>query len=804
MKISFKWLCEIVDGLSDIAPADLAHRLTMAGLEVEDILDQRLKWQGIVVGEVLKKDKHPNADKLSLCEVSDGQKSYQVVCGAPNVAAGQKFPFATLGTVMPDGLKIAPVKLRGLESHGMLCSAKELQLSESSQGLLVLPHELVTGKPLAAALGFDDVILTVNVTPNRGDALSHWGVARDVAALTGLSVRFDQILPGESIGKIPNDLKPTFASDLKVRVEAPLACPRYTASRISGVKTGESPQWLKSRLEAVGVRSINTVVDATNYVMMLTGQPVHAFDARFIKDQTLVVRSLAQPLSFKTLDEDEQKLLPNDLVIADSQNVLALAGIMGGLSSGVLPDTTDLVLEVAFFDPDQIRKTSRRLGLQTESSYRFARFVNPESVLQIHKILQQLIVALVGGEVSEIVDVYPKPFQPVSVLLQQTEWERILGISIERSVVQKTLERLSLSVVPHADGFFVTIPVGRSDLTRAIDLIEEIGRIQGLDQIPAEMPRFALRTPEQSAIYQCDEKIKSWLCAQGFYETIHLSFGDAAFFKDVLSADAAPMVSLKNPISEDLSLMRPTLMAHLLTCYKKNRLGREAGLKLFELRKTYHQSAEGYQESYRLCGVYGGNPHGRNRFGLSHNLDFYYGKGLLEELFATVATPLENNPHTQNPLYHPAQFLSWQHKGLLRAAVGAVHPEILQKHKVRDKVYAFEIDMDWLALNINTTKARFQPLSPFPSVYRDLALIVDEGLSYQKILDVLQQHKPNELSQVRLFDCYKGDNLPQGKVSFAFSLVYEAKSESLTDESVNALHFALVDTLRQKLGVELR
>lgn len=799
MKISYKWLSEILNGLDKVSAEDLAHKLTMSGLEIEEILDQKAKYKNIVVGEVLKKEPHPDADKLNVCEVSDGTEVFQVVCGAKNVAAGSKFPFARLGTVMPNGLEIKPIKLRGVQSSGMLCSASELELSEESEGLLVLDLKLKTGTEISEALGLDDVLLEVNVTPNRGDALSHWGIAKDVAALTGLKPDFEKIYPkgvGQNFETSDSKNDPL---NIQVSVEDQQGCARYSASSVTGVKVGPSPAWLQTRLQAVGLRSINNVVDATNYTMMLTGHPVHAFDARQIQDNHLRVYALNRDEKFKTLDEIERELKVGDLVIADAKNPVALAGIMGGMNSSVQDDTKDLILEVAFFDPNLIRKTSRRLGLQTDSSYRFSRFVNPDSVLLAHQILQDLIVKLAGGEKGKIHDVYPEPFQSQVITLTESELVRILGIEIPREQVQKSLESLSFQVKPIDEGFEVTVPIGRSDVTRPIDLIEEVARIYGLNKIPEEMPRLLLRVPTESPVYQCDREVKEFFLARGFTETIHLSFSDEKSFQKVLADNDANWVKLQNPISEDLSVMRPSLLPHLLACYKKNHLNSETGLKFFELRKVYSKG----RETYQFMALFGGNPHGRNRFGLKRELDVFYAKGLLETLMKQANVRLQFDIFEESP-FHPGQAFVYRDQNQNVMKAGAVHPQILQKLKIKEKLFAIEIDFDWLTQNYKTSFSKFKSLSSFPPVYRDLAIVADQKLSYGDIVSEIAKQKPVELKDVHLFDLFEGESIGAGKKSYTFSMVYESKDENLTDEKVNELHFGLVDKLKTKLNISLR
>ena len=455
--------------------------------------------------------------------------------------AGQKYPFATLGTVMLNGLEIKPIKLRGVLSQGMLCSAKELAFSEESEGLFTLPLDFRTGQAFAKAFGLDDVIFEIKSTPNRGDTLSHWGIARELSALFGLRSESSKFFSKRKVKKKQGDLK--------IELKDAKACPRYTASQIFGVTVGESPVWLTKRLELSGVRSINNIVEGRNYIMLLTGHPVHAFDANDIQGRKIIIETLSSSKTFRTLDSVERKLLVGDLVISDTKSPAALAGIMGGENSEVKFHTKDLILEVAHFHPDSIRRTARRLGIQSESSYRFERFVNPDSVLQAHEFLQDLILTIAGGEPSEIQDKYPKVYKPQKISLPEKEIKRILGVDLNKSTVTKILTALSCRVKSKKGGYEVVVPVFRSDLTRPIDLIEELARLHGLGQIPAEMPSLALRLPTENRSSEIAKEVKEIFASFGFYETVHYSFGEEKDFQKILSGSETPFLKLVNPIS---------------------------------------------------------------------------------------------------------------------------------------------------------------------------------------------------------------------------------------------------------------
>lgn len=801
MKISYQWLCELLPGLEKISATKIAERLTFSGLEVEGIEDLSHKYKGIVVGEVIQKEAHPKADKLSLCQVSSGDQVYQVVCGAKNVEAGKKFPFATLGTVMPAGLEIQPIQLRGIDSHGMLCSASELELSAENDGLMVLESDLKTGQSLAEALNLQDVIFDINITPNRGDALSHWGVARDVSALTGLKIDFSKTVPQD----VPLSTASNFEKgNLKVQIHGEEACGRFSGSQIFGVAVKNSPQWLAARLESLGIRSINNVVDATNYVMLLTGHPVHAYDERDIKGGEIHVRTIQEATSFQTLDETKQKLQKGDLVICDQTEPVGLAGIMGGANSEIKPDTQNIILEVAYFNPDAIRKTSRRLGLQTDSAYRFARFVNPQTVVDAHQILRDLILSLAGGKATEIVDIQPQEFSTLTIKLPRLEITRILGIQVDDEAVLKILNGLGCQTSIQGDGYQVEPPVARSDLTRSIDLVEEVARLYGLEKIPATLPQMTVRCAQEGKGSQWDHRIKDYFVQKGFLETIHYSFGEQDFFEKVLRPESTEhWISLQNPISEDLKVMRPSLLPSLLQCYLKNRRQVDHGLRFFELRNVYRKTKNQIQERPVLAGLYSGNPWGRNRFDHHRSSDFFDGKGWLLDLFRMGRLKVSETVYENWP-FHPGQSLSFQFEGQDIARLGALHPSLLQENKIKESVYYFEACYQTLSTHFQKAPQTFSAVSSLPAVYRDLALIAPLDLSYEKIQEIMKKEGPEELVRIQLFDLYQGDKLPAGKKSLGFSMVYQPASESLTDEQVNEMHFALVETLKTQLGVELR
>lgn len=644
-------------------------------------------------------------------------------------------------------------------------------------------------------------IFEVNVTPNRGDVLGHMGLAIEIGALTGLALNEAGGIPKSFAKKFAATAVGTEKTGVSVHNLEPKACPRYSSSTISGVSVGPSPAWLSQRLEALGIRSLNTIVDATNYVMLLTGNPVHAFDLEKLSGHALVVRAAEVGARFRTLDGLERELVRGDLLIADGNQAVALAGVMGGENSEVSPTTKALALEVAAFDPDIVRKTAKRLGIKTESSYRFERFVDPSRVRAAHEWLQRLIVAIAGGQASVIFDNYPAPAPVRTIDFPISEVSRLLGIVISQIQVTEILTRLGCQVELSHGRLCVSVPGNRPDLTRPADLVEEVARLYGLDKIPAVMPVLPVHVPFESKVSALESTLKDFFIDHGFVETLHYSFGDPVWFESVLRhGEDNQWVSLKNPLSEDFSVMRPSLLPHLLATYLKNRPLSRKGIRLFESRSVFSQSGE----TRVLAGLMAGNPLGKNRFGLTHDDDFYDVKSLIDKFFMKAGLQPRLTVLSDWP-FHPTQSATYHVGDALFAKVGVLHPELLLEHKVRDRVLYFEIAIETFAEAFGQNKKAFVPVNPLPPVYRDLALLVPAQLSHQDILEAIHAAKPKQLKRVELFDLYQGANLEEGKKSLAYAFVYEpSDGEAMTDDEVNRLHFDLVETLSQKLGVTIR
>ncbi len=580
MKVSLNWLKDYVN-LEDIPVDEITSRLTMIGLEVEDSVNQGEMYKDFIVASVKEKKKHPNADKLSVCIVWTGEKELQVVCGAPNVEQGQKVVFAPIGTVIPNGnFVINKAKIRGMESYGMICSESELELSDDHTGIIILDPSLKEGTPVTKAMGLDDVIMEIAITPNRPDALSHIGIARDLAAAFNRDLRIPRVdLSNKTAGK-----KNTAAVEIKDTIN----CPRYTGIVISNIKVGESPAWLKQRLTNVGMRPINNIVDITNYVMLETGQPLHAFDLARLTGKKIIVQSTSGVTEFTTLDSKLRKLPAGTLMICDAERNVAVAGVMGGENSEVDQPTKNLLLESAYFNTSSIRRTSRLLGLSTEASYRFERGTDPAGTLFAGFRAAVMIAELAGGEVSEVIDVYPSPKPKLKITLRLNRITKVLGYDIAAGQVKQILSALGLTILSESNsGIVLEVPEYRPDLEREIDLIEEISRIYGYDNIPV-VPKISVTLGEKTDQSAFVDKAKNTAVALGLYEMINNPLQ-----KEKTASLVGTKIPLKNPLSQDMAYLRTSLIPGALEIVAANINIGERDLKLFEIGNIFNQTKEG-------------------------------------------------------------------------------------------------------------------------------------------------------------------------------------------------------------------
>ncbi|HSM92432.1 MAG TPA: phenylalanine--tRNA ligase subunit beta [Anaeromyxobacteraceae bacterium] len=806
MRISLKWLSEYVDLP---APEELARQLTAVGLEVEGIERTGQGLEGVVAARILSSEKHGNAEKLSVTKVDAGTgEPLQIVCGAKNYAVGDVVPLATVGTTLPGGTKIEKAKLRGVESFGMLCSARELGLATDASGLLILPREVKPGTPIAEALQLADVFLEINVTPNRPDALSHVGIAREVAAILGKPVR----LPAPRLG----EAGPRAEELVKVRIEAPEKCPRYAARVVEGVTIGPSPLWLQRRLEGCGVRSISNVVDATNFVLLELGHPLHAFDLDEVEGQQIVVRTARPGERITTLDGKERALEGEDLLIADVKQGSALAGVMGGGVSEISQGTTRVLLESAYFQPGTIRRTSRRQGLKSEASYRFERGADPGMVIPALDRCAALIAELSGGTVRPgIVDVHPRPPKPAEVRLRWRRPAEVLGMEIPRADVERILVGLGFAEkAADAEGATFVVPSWRVDVSIEEDLVEEVVRTKGYHAIPETLPRTAIDTPVEAPEQQAIARVRDALEAAGFAEAVNFSFVAERelepFAYQVVTGDGSGRalgVALKNPISADLSVMRTSLVPSLLKNLVHNRRQRIEDVRLYEIASIYHPhhdpkdrpTAESIEVAAVLCGR--GSPVGWATGG-SGPVDFYDAKaaaqGALEAL-GVQARWVAGGDSWMHPRAS-ARLLAADGEDAL-GVVGELHPRVAAAFDLPRGVFAVRLSLEALLRRARVVP-QYRAIPRLPAVLRDLAVVVAEEIAAAAVEAVVREEPL--VDGVTLFDVYRGAPLPAGKKNLALAISYRAADRTLTDAEADGAHAKIVARLTEKVGAELR
>ena len=798
MNVTLNWLKNYID--FEFSPSELADRLTMLGIEVEVIKQLGAELEGVVVGGVTAIRPHPNADKLVLCQVDIGETAeLQIVCGAPNVREGMLAPVATIGATLPIGLTIKRAKLRGEESHGMLCSEKELGLSEDAAGLMELPADIPLGTSFSAALGLDDVVFELEITPNRPDCLSMIGVAREIRAETGNALKLPQVNFNES----ETDIREMTS----VTIEAPDLCPRYAARVIQGVKVGQSPEWLQQRLESVSVGVINNIVDITNFVLMEYGQPLHAFDYHKLIENRIVVRRAAAGENITTLDEIARELTPDMLVIADAEKPVALAGIMGGYDSEITETTADVLLESAYFNPSNVRATAKALGVSTEASYRFERGADPGIVPAALDRAAQLIAELAGGTICKgIVDVYPGQQPLRRILLRPERVNFILGTALEATEMVQILSHLDFDVKANgAEDYEVIVPTFRSDITREIDLIEEIARVHGYDNIPTTLPKGDIPVPAPNPRTEVRKRIKHFLLAAGMMEAINYSFCDPNCFDKIRFTVDDPRreaLKLQNPLSPEMSVLRTTLLPRLLENAQHNRNHQIDTIALFEIGNVFIGNGE-QKEPERVAGVLAGQIGEGVYSDPYRSPDFYDIKGLVERILEVCGIVDYTLQKTDTPTFHPGRNAEILLGDRQIGTFGEAHPEVLENYDLPYKAYLFEFDMEVL-VDAAIFAKRFEPIPIYPTVERDLAIVVDKELLSDMPTELIYATGGELVKSVRLFDVYEGEQVPEGKKSLAYAITYHSATETLTDKAVNTLHDKVVKHLNQKLGAELR
>jgi phenylalanyl-tRNA synthetase beta chain len=803
MRVPCSWLAEFVTWSG--SPAALGERLTLAGLKVEAIDEVGRVDRRIVVGRLVAVEPHPDAERLHVCRVDVGKAAHvTVVSGAPGLAPGQVVPVALAGARLADGRETAAVEVRGMASAGVLCSEAEIGLGDDASQVLRLADDAAPGAPLADLPGIVDTVLDAEVTPNRGDWLSVLGVAREVAAVSGARLRHPRPRPREAGSAAKGEVR--------VRVEAPQLCPRYCARLVRGVRVGPSPLWLRLRLHRAGMRSVNNVVDATNYVMLERGQPLHAFDAERLAKGGIIVRRGRAGEAFRTLDGVDRALDGEDLVIADADGPIALAGVMGGERAEVTSGTRVLLLESAFFAPSSVRRTSRRLGLPSQAAYRFERRVDPAMVPEALDAVAALIARLAGGRVAPgIVEDAPglERLAPPAIRLRTRRAISLLGSALSRGEVARRLRALGAVCRTEGDALLVTPPSWRGDLQLEEDLIEEVARIGGYDHIPVSLPEVPLVSGEETPARHLARRVRELLVADGLVEMVTLSFTDADSNRQVpgfVGRTLQPL-AVRNPLSSETGELRRSPLAGLLRAVRTNVARGAAFVGAFELGKGYGVDPQGARREPRAVAavLHGSWPaSGTERSGPA--IDFADVKGVCANLLAGLGIEpgrVRWEPAGEVPFLHPGKAASVGIDGTVVGVAGALHPEMAQACDLAGEVWLAELDFTELAAYV-PRRVSLTPLPRFPAVTRDLAVVVDEAFQAGQIVEEVRALEEPQIESVRLFDCYRGAPIPAGKKSLAYTIAYRAPERTLRDDEVNVLHGRVLERLTSRFAIEVR
>ena len=820
MEISYKWLKEYVD--FDLTPQETADALTSCGLEVDALEEvQTIKGglKGLFVGKVLTCEMHPNSDHLHITTVDLGKgEPQQIVCGAPNVAAGQKVIVADLGCVLYDGDKefvIKKSKLRGVESNGMICAEDEIGVGESHDGIIVLPEDAPVGQPAAEYYHLEsDWVIEIDITANRSDALSHWGVARDLYAWLKRNGHETSLhRPDCTEFTVDNNDLP-----IDVEIENTEACKRYACVSITGCEVKESPEWLQNKLKVIGLRPINNIVDITNYVMMAYGQPMHCFDADMVTGHKIVVRTQPEGTKFVTLDGEEHTLGEHDLSICNAEEPMCIAGIFGGKGSGTYDTTTNVVLESAYFHPTWIRKSARRHGLSTDASYRFERGIDPNGTIYALKQAAILCKQLAGGKVSmEIKDVYPNPMADARVQLDYEYVDRLIGKALGHDMIKSIVESLEMKVVEEtAEGLLLDVPAYRVDVQRPCDVVEDILRIYGYNnvEIPTQLKSSLTILGEADKAYHLQNVIGEQLVGCGFREILNNSLTKTSYYTELNKYAEETTVKVMNPLSSDLGVMRQSLLFGGLESICRNVNHKMPNLRFFEFGNCYHFSPEkkndedpikAYTEEMHLGMWITGKRVEGSWTHPDEQSSFYELKGYV----LNIVKRLGVNPgvmvceHSDNNVFGKALVLKTR-AGKVLCEMGTVCHKILKKMDIDQDVFFADLNWDNLMRAIKKNETLYHDISKFPSVSRDLALLIDKSVQFEQIEQIARQTEKKLLKSVELFDVYEGKNLPDGKKSYAVNFILQDESKTLTDKQIDAIMTKLINNLKQKLGAELR
>ena len=821
MNISYKWLKEYVD--FSLTPQETADALTSCGLEVDALEEvQTIKGglKGLYVGQVLTCEMHPNSDHLHVTTVDLGKgEPQQIVCGAPNVAAGQKVIVADLGCVLYDGDKefvIKKSKLRGVESNGMICAEDEIGVGNDHSGIIVLPEDAVVGTPAAEYYHLEsDWVIEIDITANRADALSHWGVARDLYAwLVQNGYQTALHRPDCDAFVVDNHDLP-----IEVEIENTEACRRYVCLSVSDCDVKESPEWLQNKLKTIGLRPINNIVDITNYIMMAYGQPMHCFDADMVTGHKIVVRTQPEGTKFMTLDGIEHTLGTHDLSICNAEEPMCIAGIFGGKGSGTYETTRNVVLEAAYFHPTWIRKSARRHGLSTDSSYRFERGVDPNGTVYAMKQAAILCKELAGGKISmEIKDVYPNPIQNFSVDLKYDYVHQLIGKEIGKETIKSIVTSLEMQVVEeNEDGLMLSVPAYRVDVQRPCDVVEDILRIYGYNnvEIPTQLNSSLTVQGEEDKQYRLQNLISEQLVGAGFNEILNNSLSKSAYYNDQLNVyTPETTVKVMNALSADLGVMRQTLLFGGLESIVRNANRKNPNLRFFEFGNCYHYNAEkhtdeapikAYSEEMHLALWLTGKRVEGSWAHADEQSSYYELKAYVENIFARLGVPagIIVMETSNNNIFSKALELK-SRAGKVLAELGILSKKLQKEAQIANEVYYADIHWDAVMKTIRKNKVEYYEISKYPAVSRDLALLLDKNVEFEQIVRIARQSEKKLLKKVELFDVYEGKNLPAGKKSYAVNFILQDEEKTLNDKQIDAIMQKLIANLKKQLNAELR
>ncbi len=788
MKFSLSWLKEYIP--IEMTPSDLAEGLTMIGLEVDSVSDRYAYLDSVLVGQIVEIVPHPNAEKLKICLVDIGTEKRTIVCGAPNATVGMLTACALPGTVFPSGKVLEKGLIYNQESSGMLCSESELGIGSDSVGIVSLPADLDIGQKLASALKLSDMVFEIDLTPNRPDCLGIIGIAREIAAMQASCLKYpdiDAFHTGSSISEYTS-----------VEIKNPDLCPRYSAGLLFGISVGPSPFWLQDRLLSIGLRSINNLVDVTNYVMMETGQPLHAFDFDTLSEKRIVVRAAEKGEIFTTLDSKERNLFPGMLLICDAEKPIALAGVMGGVNSEISEKTVNVLIESACFQQSSIRKTSKALGLNTDASYRFERGVDPKGTVFALKRAALLMKEVAGGQVVHgVVDEHPVPFTEQVIALSTKNTNRLLGTNLDQETMSIHLKSIDFSVKKiNEDILEVTVPSFRVDVSRHEDIVEEVARLSGYNNIPTTFPPIPAAIKPLYKQITIKDRIKDVLIGFGFTEAINYSFVKRSAVDQLRlrpEDSRRCVVEILNPLSEDQAVMRTSLIPGLLDTMHRNISWQTKNLKLFEIGRVFFNTQKKNiqpNEIEQLSCLWTGKRVENSWHGSNLDCDFYDLKGMAEGLLKALR--LEGIQFTalssENCCYHKSgHAASIYIAGELVGTIGEVHHEVLSNYNLKQTAFIMELDLDLLIKRIPENKT-YKPLPKYPPVSRDITIIVDQSIEVQSVLKTLEKMDEKILENVELFDVYVGENIPEKKKSLSLRLTYRSNERTLEDDAVNIIH----------------